>query len=100
MNVKFIRVYKKIDIDDVKEHMMICGDLSYSCSKCNDMTLKLDMAKCPECGTDFRYISFRNVKDNIPKMLKISESSTQLTFVDYDDYKKMTGAAKAQDFFK
>ena len=100
MNPKFIRVYKKIELDDVKEHMMICGDLSYSCTKCNNMTLKIEMTNCPECQTDFRYISFRNVKDNTPKMLKLSETHTHLTFIDFDDFKKMTGSAKAQNFFK
>ena len=100
MNPKFIRVYKKLDIDDIKEHLMIVGDLSASCSKCNNMNVKIEMAQCPECQTEFRYIGFRNIKDNMPKMLKMNESKQGLIFVDFDDFKKMTGALKAQEFFK
>lgn len=100
MNPKFIRVYRKVDIDDVKEHLMICGDLSVSCSKCNHMGVKAGMTNCPECQTDFRYIGFRNVKDNMPKILKLNETRQGLTFIDFDDFKKMTGEAKAQEFFK
>ena len=100
MNPKFIRVYKKLDIDDVKSHLLICGDLSVSCSHCNNMNLKVDMVRCPECQTDFKYIAFRNIKDNMPKLLKLSETRPDLTFVDFDDFKKMTTAAKAHEFFK
>ncbi len=100
MNPKFIRVYKKLDIDEVKAHLLICGDLSASCSNCNNMNLKVDMAKCPECQTDFKYVGFRNVKDNVPKLLKLSEARPDLTFVDFDDFKRMAGGLKAQEFFK
>lgn len=100
MNQKFIRVYKKVDIDDVKEHLLICGDLSASCSKCSAMNLKIDCMQCPECGTELRYIAFRNVKDNMPKILKLSESRKGAIFVDFDDFKKMAGEIKAHEFFK
>ena len=99
MNPKLIRIYRKIDIDDIKEHLMICGDVSVSCSKCNTMSVKLDMTQCPECRTEFRYIGFRNVRDNMPKILKMNETR-QLTLINFDDFKRMTGEAKAQDFFK
>ena len=100
MNPKFIRVYKKIDIDDIKEHLMIVGDLSASCSKCNHMGIKIEMSQCPECNAAFRYIGFRNVKENMPKMLKLGESRPELIFIDFDDFKRMTGAVRAQEFFK
>jgi len=89
-----------MDIDSVKEHLMIAGDLSASCSKCNHVGIKIDMTECPGCHTEFRYIGFRNIKDNMPKMLNLSESRPQLAFIDFDDFKKMTGALKAQEFFK
>jgi len=34
------------------------------------------------------------------KMLKLIESRKELVIVDFDDFKKMTGEAKAQEFFK
>ena len=100
MNSKFIRVYQKFDLEDVKAHLMICGDLSGSCSKCNNLSVKLDMQKCPECQTEFKYIAFRNIRENIVKLLKLSESRPDIKFIDFDDFKKMTGEQKAHDFFK
>lgn len=100
MNSKFIRIYKKLDLEEIKSCLLICGDLSASCGNCNSLGLKTDASTCPECHAAFKYMAFRNVKDNMPKMLKISDARQDLTFIDFDDYKKMTGAVKAQEFFK
>ncbi len=100
MNPKFIRVYRKHDLDDIKEHLLICGELSASCSKCSHMGLKVEIPQCPECLTEFRYVAFRNIRENMAKMLKLIESRKELVIVDFDDFKKMTGEAKAQEFFK
>ena len=100
MNQKLIRIYKKLDLDEVRAHLLICGDLSASCGKCNHVGLKIEAIQCPECKADFKYMTFRNVRENMPKILKQSEMRPSLTFVDFDDFKRMTGEAKAQEFFK
>ncbi|MFA5059869.1 MAG: hypothetical protein WC676_04510 [Candidatus Omnitrophota bacterium] len=100
MNIKFLRVFKRVDVDDVKGHLLICGDLSASCSKCAAVGIKLDSSKCPECQTDFRYVTFRNIKENMPKVQRLSEPPLALSVIDFDDYKKITGAQKAEDFFR
>ena len=41
MSQKFIRVYKKIDINEIKQHLLIYGDLSAQCASCQIMDLKL-----------------------------------------------------------
>ncbi|MFH1360429.1 MAG: hypothetical protein ABIJ41_05250 [Candidatus Omnitrophota bacterium] len=93
-------MFKKIDVDALKEHTIVCGDLSANCSKCNALGLKIGTPKCPECATDFKYLTFRNIKENIQKFQKLSECNPHMSFVDYEDYKKLTGASKAKDFFK
>ena len=100
MSQKFIRVYKKLDIDEISAHLIICGDLSSSCGNCKEVNLKYDMPKCPKCNTEFKYVTFRNVKDNIPKMQKIAEASPEMVLVDFDDFKRITGALKAERFLK
>ncbi len=100
MNLKFIRTFKKLDIDDVKAHLLVCGDLSASCQKCNHVGLKFDTQKCPACATEFKYIAFRSLKDNMPKVWKISELRPEVNFIDYDDFKKVSGALRAEEFFK
>ncbi len=100
MNSKYIRVFQKADVDDLKAHLLICGDLSASCGHCNALGLKPNIISCPECKTEFKYLTFRNIKDNIHKIFKIKEQRPSLIIVDFDDYTKLAGAKKAQDFFK
>ena len=100
MSEKFIRVYKKMDLNEIKKHLLIYGDLSAQCANCQAMDLKLDMAACPKCETEFKYIAFRNVRNHLPKLQKIAEERPEVALVDYDDYKRLIGAMKAHDFLK
>ena len=100
MNHKFIRIYKKMDLEDIKEHLIIIGDTTASCAKCKSLGLKIDALQCPQCKTELKYMSFRKIKDHIPKMLKFSETRSDLTFVDFEDFERTTGALKAAEFLK
>lgn len=100
MNDKLLRIYKRFYIDEVKTHALVCGDLTASCSHCNALGLKLDAKTCPECHTPFKYVTFRSLSGNMPKIIKIIESRPDLCVLDYEDYKKATGALRAEDLFK
>lgn len=97
---KFIRVYQSLDINEIKPHLMIYGDLNGSCANCQHMDVKLEMANCPACKTDFKYISFRNIKVHIPKVERLLKDRPHWKIVDFEDYSKAVGAAKAFDFLK
>ena len=99
-NEKFVRVYKKLDFHDLRDHMLIYGDLSASCSKCKELDIKFEVFRCPSCQTDFKYIAFRNIKHHLPKVQRLSESHPYITLIDYDDYSRILGASKAEEFFK
>jgi hypothetical protein len=100
MNKKFIRTWKELDIDDIKEHLFVLGDLSGSCNKCSEVGLSETLSMCPKCKAEFRYLAFRQPETNMPKMMKIKEVRPDLIFVDYQDFKKITGSIKAKEFFK
>ena len=100
MNKKFIRAWKELDIDDIKEHLFVMGDLSGSCNKCLEVGLSETLTMCPKCKAEFRYIAFRQPETNMLKMLKIKEARPDWIFVDYPDFKKITGSIKAKEFFK
>ena len=100
MSKRFIRVYKSLDFNEIKAHLLIYGALSGSCAHCKTMDLKLDVRQCPQCQNPFKYVSFMNIKDHMPKMLRISQERPDLVFVDYDDYKRTEGAIKAEEFLK
>lgn len=96
MSERFFRIYKKFYVDEIKSHLLTYGALSGICANCKNMDVKLDAAKCPECATEFKFIAFQNVRDHMPKMLKISQERPQIIFMDYDDFKRMEGEEKAR----
>ncbi len=96
---KFIRVYQEIDIQDVKTHSLIFGDLSGNCSQCKAISIKLSASQCPECQTTFKYIAFRNMKSHQAKVHKIKAERPSLILIDYDDYKIATSISKAEELF-
>ena len=75
---------------------MTYGMLTGMCANCKDMDVKLDHLKCPACGNEFKYIAFQNVKDHMPKMLRIACDRPNIIFIDYDDFKKLEGEEKAK----
>ena len=100
MAERFLRIYKSMDVKEVKKHLLIFGDLSGQCANCQSMDVKLDIAECPQCQSEFKYIAFRNIKRHLPKMQEIKEQRPDITLVDHDDYKKTVGALKAEEFLK
>ena len=100
MASKFIRIYRKLDAPEIKEHLIIVGDTSASCAKCKSLGLKIEVLKCPECQTEFKFMAFRKVKDHLPKMLKFSESRPELVFVDLEDFERATSSLKAEEFLR
>jgi len=100
MSEKSIRVYKTFDVKEIKSHLLIYGDLTGSCANCSEMDIKLDATQCPSCQTEYKYIAFRNVKSNIPKLYKIMAERPNIQIIDHEDYQRTLGAQKAQDFLK
>lgn len=100
MAEKLMRVYKKMDVHEVKSHLLIYGDLGGSCANCQKMDIKLEETRCCGCHAEFQYIAFRNVKAHIPKILKLYETRPQVIIVDYEDYHHHVGEQKAREFLK
>ncbi len=100
MDKKLIRSWVEIDIDDCLEHLLVVGELLASCARCQVLDLKPDVKICPNCQTVFKYIAFRNPEENIAKIKKMREANSSLVFIDYPDFKKITGSLKARKFFK
>ncbi|MCP4650613.1 MAG: hypothetical protein GY853_11115 [PVC group bacterium] len=98
-----IRVWKEMDINEIKKHMLSAGELSANCDNCQQ--LGIDFMKepiCPNCGTGFKYITFRK-KDSKREELfaigRINKNRPDLIILDYEDIKRACGKSKAQDIF-
>ena len=100
MKERFFRVYKKLDIHEIKEHLLIYGDLSANCANCRAVDVKLNAENCPECHTPIKYIAFRNIRNHLPKLHKILEERPHIIFIDHDDFKRNLTAFKAEEFLK
>ncbi len=100
MSHRLIRVYKNLDIHEIKEHLLICGDLSGQCAKCQELGVKFDVPKCPQCGADFKFLAFKNIRDHYPKVQKLLSERPDLVLVDHDDFKRLSTAMKAEEFLR
>ena len=100
MSEQFIRVYKYMDVSEIKQNLLVYGDISGSCAKCNAISVKLDSVECPECKTKFNYISFRNIKSHLPKLPRVLGEKPYLAIIDFEDYSRNMGKSKAEGLFK
>jgi len=100
----YLRVYQEFDIEEVTKHLLIVGDLTSDCASCRALGIDSYTAKdCPECHTEFKYLTSRR-SENFPAerfqiVKRFKEKRSDLIFIDYTDYIKLTGKKKARDFF-
>ena len=100
-----IRVWQNCDVIEVTKHLMVVGDVVADCANCRELGIEYTQARnCPKCGTDFRFIASRNAgrldKGSGGTVKRIKDRRPDLTFIDYEDYRQITGKQHARDFFK
>ena len=100
MSEQFIRVYKCMDVAEIKQNLLVYGDISGSCSNCKAISIKLDAVECPDCKAKFNYIAFRNIKSHLPKLPRVLGERPYLAIIDFEDYSRNLGKSKAEDLFK
>ncbi len=101
----YIRIWQSCDITEVTKHLLIVGDITADCAGCRELGIIYQEVKsCPQCGTVFRFIASRNTgkmdRDRGGTVKRIKDRRPDLTFIDYEDYKEITGKQQARDFFK
>ena len=100
----YIRIWQACDIQEISKCLLIVGDVTADCAHCRE--LGIDYAKaaqCPKCRTTFRFIASRNTgrldSGRGGTVKRIKDRRPDLTFIDYEDYKEITGKQQARDFF-
>jgi predicted RNA-binding Zn-ribbon protein involved in translation (DUF1610 family) len=98
----YIRVWQSCNIEEISKHLLIVGDITADCANCRELGIDYAMShSCPKCGTTFRFIALRSLgKTQGGSIKRIKDRRPDLTFIDYDDYKQITGKQQARDFFK
>lgn len=96
MSKQLVRLYHNLEFDEIRQHTLEYGALSGICSKCKELSVKIDMTSCPKCGTEFKYIAIQNVREHLPKMIRIISERQGLYFIDHQDFKRIEGEQKAR----
>lgn len=101
----YIRIWQSCVIEEITKHLLIVGDVTADCQNCRELGIDYANARsCPKCGTTFRFIASRNTGKldgaRGATVKRIKDRRPDLTFIDYEDYKEITGKQSARDFFK
>jgi hypothetical protein len=100
----YIRVWQKANIESIKEHLLIVGELTGDCAQCREIGLKVaEVKQCPKCGTTFNFMAARSAGTTRSMGLlvkRMKERRPDLTFIDYGDFHAITGKKSARDFFR
>ena len=101
----YIRIWQACNIEEISKHLLIVGDLTADCANCRELGIEYAHTKnCPKCGIDFRFIAARNTgaldRGRGATVKRIKDRRPDLTFIDYTDYKEITGKQQARDFFR
>ena len=101
----YIRVWQNCDVEGISKHLMVVGDVTADCANCRELGIDYSQARnCPKCGTDFRFIASRHTgkldRGRGATVKRIKDRRPDLTLIDYEDYKEITGKQQARDFFK
>ena len=101
----YIRIWQSCVIEEITKHLLIVGDVTADCANCRELGIAYaDARSCPKCGTQFHFITSRAISKLTrgpgAVVKRIKDRRPELTFIDYDDYKEMTGKQQARDFFK
>lgn len=99
----YIRVAKELDYDEITKHLLIAGDLTGDCFSCREVGIDYSREKyCPQCKTDFRYITLRKFSDAVKgaQIAKLCKKRPDLTYVEYADIKEIADRLKVKKIFK
>lgn len=99
--MEHIRVWKEIDIEDVKNHIIMVEDKFGHCPGCKQIGIELkDLKKCPGCGRSFKFVTSKDARGGkVDIVARTRKKLPDLVFVDYEDYERVTGKKKAESLF-
>ncbi len=102
----YIRIWQACDITEITKHLLVVGEVTADCANCRELGIDYSKTReCPQCGTIFRFIASRNTGrlDHGTRggtVKRIKDRRADLTFIDYEDYKEITGKTQAREFFR
>lgn len=101
----WIRVWEEKQLPEIEQHILIVGDAFGDCGPCRQLGLDYKTVKeCPNCHTPFRYVTSRRFESNPGERFhivkRLAQTRKDLVWIDYQDYKNLTGKQRAREFFQ
>lgn len=97
-----IRVWQVLEIEEIERHLLIAGDTVGDCGHCRCLGIPYDQKHCPQCKTEFKYLTSRRIEshpsESYPIVQRLKEKRPDLLFIDYADYKHLSGKIKGRNF--
>lgn len=103
MSRYYFRVGCEMAYEDVVKHLLVVGELMGDCFSCRHVGIDYVREKyCPQCKTDFKYISYRKGADAITTgaIARLCQKRPDLTYVEYKDIKEIADRQKVKNIFK
>ncbi len=99
----FFRIAQEIEYDNVAKHLLVVGELTGDCFNCRAIGIDYSREKyCPECNTDFKYISYRREASliNSASIARLCQKRPDLVYIEYSDIKEIADKLKVKNIFK
>ena len=99
--MEYLRVWTEIDIADIQDHIIMVDDKYGHCPNCKKIGIELkDITHCPSCDREFKYATSKEARGGKHEIVMFTRKRLpHLTFIDYDDYERVTGKKKAESLF-
>ena len=100
---KSVRVWQNLNVDEVRQHLILVDDLYGSCGNCRQLGLNyVKDAQCSGCGTTFRYLATKlRSPGEVARILKRIESDgLKLTVIDREDFERAAAHDSVSNLFK
>ena len=94
----WLRIWKRLDLDEIQETLLLVGELTADCGKCQQLGLEWkSVTTCPSCGATFRYAASRS--GTAAQARRVSETRQDLKVIELIDIKQIQGKTRASDLF-
>ena len=100
--MEYLRIWQSVDIKEIENSIVTIDDKFGFCPGCKEMGIKLEgLKECPKCSRQFKYMTSREARGANGHVF-VNRAKTKLpdlTFVDFNDYERITSKKKAEDLF-
>ena len=100
---KFVRVWKQLQVEEVKKQLLYVDDLYGTCGSCKRLGLNfLKDKSCPDCKTTFKYIATnsKNPTDVAKLLTRIEKEKLDFIMIDREDFERSIASDAAKNLFK